>query len=79
MTYRRVLQEIVESEAFEKILSGYAQEQLIEGEEIVLSMDGITLRGTIPRGERQGIHLLSIYVPDQGLALAEVAVNSEGK
>jgi predicted transposase YbfD/YdcC len=75
MTYRRVFQEIVEPEEFEKILSCYAQDHLKDGEKITLSMDGKTLRGTIPKGERQGTHLLSIFVPDQGLALAEVAVD----
>jgi predicted transposase YbfD/YdcC len=75
MTYRRILQEVVEPEEFEDILRRYSQEQMTDGEEIILSMDGKTLRGTIARGERQGTHLLSIYVPDQGLVLAEVAVD----
>jgi predicted transposase YbfD/YdcC len=75
MTYRRVLQENIEPEEFEQILSGYAQEQIRDGEEVVLSIDGKTLRGTIPRGERQGMHLLSVFLPDQGWVLAEVAVD----
>ncbi|MRR30479.1 ISAs1 family transposase, partial [bacterium] len=74
MTYRRVLAEIVSSEALEDILTRYHRQQLQEGAEIVLSLDGKTVRGTIPTGECQGTHLLAVYVPEQGLVLAEAAV-----
>jgi predicted transposase YbfD/YdcC len=45
--------------------------------QIVLCLDGKTLRGTIPAGMTRGVHLLAAYLPQQGIVLVEVAV--EGK
>lgn len=75
MTYRRALQQVIRPEEMEQVLSEFHQSQLKTGQEIVLSMDGKTLRGTIPAGEVRGIHLLSIYVPEQGLVLVEAEVD----
>jgi predicted transposase YbfD/YdcC len=68
---------VVAPTEFEEILREYMQAQVREGEEIVLSMDGKTVRGTIAKGERHGTHLLGVYAPDQGLVLAEVAVERQ--
>lgn len=75
MTYRRVLQDTIQPEELERLVSEYHQDCLETGQEIVLSLDGKTMRGTIPRGETRGTHLLSIYVPQQGLVLAEAQVD----
>lgn len=75
MTYRRALQQVVSPEELEQVVCEYHQSQLKTGQEIVLSMDGKTLRGTIPSGEVRGTHLLSIYVPEQGLVLVEAEVD----
>jgi len=75
MTYRRVLSDTLQPEEFERLIQEYHQRQLKDGLEMVLSMDGKTVRGTIPSGELRGTHLLSIYVPQQGLVLAEAEVD----
>jgi len=75
MTYRRVLQDTIQPEEFERLISEYQQAHMQMGEEIVFSMDGKSLKGTIPRGEVRGTHLLSIYVPGQGLVLVEAEVD----
>jgi len=75
MTYRRVLQDTIEPEELERLVSEYHQDCLETGQEIMLSLDGKTVRGTIPSGETRGTHLLSIYVPQQGLVLAEAQVD----
>jgi len=75
MTYRRVLQDTIQPEEFERLISEYQQKRLEKSEGIVFSLDGKSLRGTIPRGEVRGTHLLSIYVPDQGLVLVEAEVD----
>lgn len=67
MTYRRVLQDTLQPEELEDLISEYQQNRLEDGEEVVFSMDGKTLKGTIPGGELRGTHLLSIFVPQQGL------------
>jgi predicted transposase YbfD/YdcC len=74
MTYRRVLQEILSAEELERLLAQYHQQRLEEEQEIVMSLDGKTVRGTIRRGETQGVHLLAIYVPRQGLVLVQAEV-----
>jgi predicted transposase YbfD/YdcC len=40
----------------------------------LVTLDGKTLRGTIPRGQSQGVHLLAAYLPDEGVVLMQVAV-----
>jgi predicted transposase YbfD/YdcC len=75
MTYRRVLQDILSVEEFEGLMESYHQQRLKMGQEVVFCMDGKTVRGTIPPGEYRGKHLLAIYVPRQGLVLAQVEVD----
>lgn len=75
MTYRRVLQGIVDAEEFDGLISQYHQQRLKEEQEILLTMDGKTLRGTIPFGELRGTHLLTVYVPKQGLVLVQAQVD----
>jgi predicted transposase YbfD/YdcC len=74
MTYRRVSQETVNVEQLEQFVRQYQQSSLVVGKELVLSVDGKTVRGTIAAGETKGVHLLAVYVPGQGLVIAQVAV-----
>jgi len=41
---------------------------------VLISLDGKTLRGSIPAGRTSGIHLLAAYLPHEGIVLAQVAV-----
>ncbi len=42
---------------------------------LVLAVDGKTLRGTIPLGQTQGVHLVAAYLPEHGVVLAQLAVD----
>lgn len=75
MTYRRVLQEIVDAQEFDRLIQQYHQQRLKEEQELIVTMDGKTLRGTIPFGELRGTHLLTVYVPNQGLVLVQAQVD----
>lgn len=44
---------------------------------IALAIDGKTLRGTIPLGHTQGVHLLAAYLPAQGVALMHLEVGTK--
>jgi predicted transposase YbfD/YdcC len=44
-----------------------------------LAIDGKTLRGTIPLGATEGVHLLAAYLPQQGVVLAQMNVESKGR
>ena len=46
------------------------------GDEVV-AIDGKTLRGTIPKGESQGVHLLAAYLPREGIVLMQVEVDGK--
>jgi predicted transposase YbfD/YdcC len=74
MTFRRLLSFSLQAEEFERLMAEYHHSQLREEVEIVFTMDGKTLKGTIPAGEIRGTHLLSVYVTVQGLVLVEAAV-----
>jgi predicted transposase YbfD/YdcC len=77
MTYRRVLQTVISPAEFEGLVSQFHHSRLAVEEDMVLSMDGKTLRGTIPQGQLRGTHLLSTYVPSQGLVLAQAKVDQK--
>jgi predicted transposase YbfD/YdcC len=77
MTYRRVLQLLVSPDELERLLSEYHQSCLKTGTELVFSLDGKTVRGAIPSGETRGTHLLSLYVPGQGLVLMQAKVDQK--
>jgi hypothetical protein len=77
MTYRRVLQEMIAPEEFEEIVQVYHQQRLKNEQNLVVSIDGKSMRGTIPYGEQRGVHLLAVYVPGQGLVLAQAEVDKK--
>ena len=74
-TYSRVLGHAVDIDEFEAVVGAFFSRSV--GEEITISLDGKTLRGTIEPGETQGVHLLAAYVPDEGIVLLQVEVESK--
>jgi hypothetical protein len=44
------------------------------GHSIQLTLDGKTLRGTIPAGQTRGVHLLAAFLPGEGWVMAQVEV-----
>lgn len=75
-TYRRILQ-ILEPEDFERVVGEYQRSRPLGEQEVVISIDGKTLRGTIAGRETRGVHLLAAYLPNAGLVLMQVAVESK--
>lgn len=76
-TYRRILAEVIDVEEFEALAGQFLQQQAEAGLSVVIAMDGKTLRGTIPSGETQGVHLLAAYLPEEGLVLMQVEVDGK--
>lgn len=35
------------------------------------------MRGTMPKGDQQGVHLLAAYLPEEGIVLAQVVVDKK--
>jgi len=77
VTISRILGTAVEPEELEGVLQRYFDGQAQMSQEVVIAIDGKTLRGTIPRGQSQGLHLLAAYLPGEGLVLMQVEVESK--
>lgn len=73
-TYRRVFADGIAARDLDQHVSAFLMQQAGAGRTILLALDGKTLRGTIPTGSSQGVHLLAAYVPAQGIVLVQVAV-----
>jgi len=72
-TFRRILQRM-EPALFEQVVSDYQREHRPGESELVISLDGKTLRGTIVKEQGRGVHLLAAYLPGARLVLLELAV-----
>lgn len=60
-TVRNVMGNLVAEEELEKACAQYIHREYGEGETEHWSMDGKAMRGTIPKGQKRGVHLLSVY------------------
>lgn len=82
-TWSRVLGQGVEPSEVEQIVGQFFAQASRAGEpkrgSLQVAMDGKTLRGTIPLGKTEGVHLLAIYLPHQGVVLAQMNVEHKGK
>ncbi len=88
-TIERIMAQAVEVETLDQMVGDYLLSiQTPEPEKedtstqskrrwVVINLDGKTLRGTIPRGENQGLHILAAYLPDNGIVLMQLEVGTK--
>jgi predicted transposase YbfD/YdcC len=76
-TYRRALQGAVRLADLEREVEAYLGTWPEVGEEVRITMDGKTVRGTIAFGDTRGLHLLAAYLPGLGVVLFQVAVDTK--
>jgi predicted transposase YbfD/YdcC len=80
-TWSRVLGHAVSPAEVEAALGQFfgAQQrsQVPKRGSIQVCLDGKTLRGTIPAGQSQGVHLLAAYLPEQGVVLMQMEVGEK--
>lgn len=76
-TYSRILSEAIEIEEFERVSQAFFAHPRKTGTRIQIALDGKTMRGTIPAGQTQGVHLLAAFVPEEGVVLFQVEVGSK--
>jgi len=76
-TYRRILAGGVDEEEFEELSRKYFRHRGEAGYRVVVSMDGKILRGTIDTEVSKGLCLLAVYLPGEGVTLAQVAIESK--
>jgi predicted transposase YbfD/YdcC len=76
-TYSRILSKAIQIEEFEQVSRDFFAQQPKAGTSVQITLDGKTMRGTIPAGRSQGIHLLAAFLPDEGWVLFQVEVGSK--
>jgi len=76
-TYSRILKEAVDVQEMEAVMARFLANQPGAGSSVVVNLDGKTLRGTIPAGKSQGLHLLAAYLPEEGWVMWQVEVGSK--
>jgi predicted transposase YbfD/YdcC len=77
-TYRRVLAHAVDGEQLDAVVGAFFRTLPDVGHSVVVSIDGKTVRGTIPAGASRGEHLLAAYLPQEGIVLLQVAAGDKG-
>jgi predicted transposase YbfD/YdcC len=76
-TYRTVLGQVVSQEELQAIFNRFLLAQYGGQRSVLVVIDGKTMRGTIPAGATSGVHLLAAYLPEEGVVLAQVAVEAK--
>jgi len=76
-TYRRILADVVDEEELEALAREHFKHRGEAGYHVVVSMDGKTARGTIDTEMSDGLCLLAVYLPGEGVTLAELAIETK--
>jgi DDE_Tnp_1-associated len=76
-TNRRVEAEVVDPEELEQVVSNVLAGRKFFGKQVLLSIDGKVLRGTLDEAQN-GTYLLAAYLPSEGLVLMEIALAGKG-
>jgi predicted transposase YbfD/YdcC len=76
-TYRRIFSEVISGDEFEQIIAEYLAQLPQSGQEVVIAIDGKTVRGTITAEDPFGLHLLAAYLPGEGIVLMQMVVEKE--
>lgn len=76
-TIRRTLENIGDRVEIQTYLNRFLHEAYGGLVTVLVSIDGKTMRGTIPNGKTQGVHLLAAYLPEEGVVLMQIAVGTK--
>jgi predicted transposase YbfD/YdcC len=76
-TYRRALADNVDAKEFEALARDHQQQCGKAGYQVVVAMDGKILRGTIDPETSNGLCLLAVFLPGEGITLAQIAIQDK--
>jgi len=76
-TYRRTLADNIEVQEFEALYREVHRYCGEAGYQVVVCMDGKLFRGTIDLEAREGLCLLALFLPGEGVTLAQMAIESK--
>jgi predicted transposase YbfD/YdcC len=74
-TYRRIFADVVDADELDEMVGEYLTGKKNFGRQVVLAIDGKFLKGTVA-DDKQGLHLLAAYLPDEGIVLMQMPVES---
>lgn len=76
-TIRRTLADTMVESELQKVLRQFLHQTYGGQQSVLVTLDGKTMRGTIPKGETRGVHLLAAYLPAESIVLLQVAVDAK--
>ena len=76
-TYSRIFGERLDVEEFEEAMGSFFAGVPGGGQLVQVTIDGKTLRGSIPAGQNRGVHLMAAYIPGEGVVLAQTEVDGK--
>lgn len=76
-TVRNVLSYAFDVDQLSDVFTSYLHHAYGGQQSQLVTIDGKTMRGTIPKGVTQGVHLLAVYLPEEGITLKQVKVGAK--
>jgi predicted transposase YbfD/YdcC len=76
-TYRRALADNLDAKEFEELARDHHRYGGKAGYQVVVAMDGKILRGTIDLDTNDGLCLLALFLPGEGITLAQLAIQDK--
>jgi len=74
-TYRRIFEDVVDANELDQMVGQYLASKKNFGQQVVLAIDGKYLKGTVT-DDKQGLRLLAAYLPEEGIVLMQMPVES---
>lgn len=76
-TLQRLADTSVEDGDVQAVTRHYLHQTYGGQQSVLVTIDGKTLRGTIPKGKTRGVHLLAAYLPEEGVVLLQIEVGNK--
>ena len=76
-TYSRILGNAVDVAELQQSCAAFLLAASAVSEAVEINLDGKLLKGTIPAGQTNGLHLLAAYLPDAGIVLMQMEVGTK--
>lgn len=76
-TFRTIMSDVLDAESLERVFVDYLHQTYGGMTSRLVTIDGKTMRGTIPKGLTRGVHLLAVYLPEEGITLKQVQVDKK--
>ena len=74
-TIRRTLADTTAEDELQTVFRQFLHQEYGGQQSILVTLDGKTMRGTIPKGKTKGVHLLAAYLPEEGIVLMQIVVD----